>query len=66
MNAAAALLAAGKATDLAEGVALARESIDSGRAANALDALVAVSHGSAEAAREGRSGRDWDRRARRR
>ena len=43
MNAAAALLAAGKATDLAEGVALARESIDSGRALAALERLVAVS-----------------------
>jgi anthranilate synthase/phosphoribosyltransferase len=39
MNAAAALLAAGKAVDLAEGVALARESIESGRAIAALDAL---------------------------
>jgi anthranilate phosphoribosyltransferase len=43
MNAAAALLAAGKAADLAEGVALARESIDSGGALAALDALAAVS-----------------------
>jgi anthranilate phosphoribosyltransferase len=43
MNAAAALLAAGKAADLAEGVSLARESIDSGRALSALDSLVAVS-----------------------
>ncbi|MEI7814600.1 MAG: anthranilate phosphoribosyltransferase [Coriobacteriia bacterium] len=43
MNAAAALLAAGKAADLAEGVTLARESIDSGRALAALDALAAVS-----------------------
>jgi len=43
LNAAAALLAAGKAADLAEGVTLARESIDSGRALAALDALVAVS-----------------------
>jgi anthranilate phosphoribosyltransferase len=43
LNAAAALLAAGKATDLAEGVALARASIDSGRARAALDALAAVS-----------------------
>jgi anthranilate synthase/phosphoribosyltransferase len=39
MNAAAALLAAGKAADLAEGVALARESIDSGNASAALEAL---------------------------
>jgi anthranilate phosphoribosyltransferase len=43
LNAAAALLAAGKAADLAEGVALARESIDSGGALAALDALAAVS-----------------------
>jgi anthranilate phosphoribosyltransferase len=43
LNAAAALLAAGKAADLAEGVALAREAIDSGRALAALDALAAVS-----------------------
>jgi anthranilate synthase/phosphoribosyltransferase len=39
MNAAAGLLAAGKVADLAEGVALARESIDSGRALAALDEL---------------------------
>jgi anthranilate phosphoribosyltransferase len=43
MNAAAALLAAGAVTDLAEGVVRARESIDSGRAAEALEKLVAVS-----------------------
>ena len=43
MNAAAALLAAGKVTDLAEGVITARESIDSGRALAVLEALVAVS-----------------------
>jgi anthranilate phosphoribosyltransferase len=43
LNAAAALLAAGKAADLADGVALARLSIDSGRALAALDALAAVS-----------------------
>jgi len=52
MNAAAALMAAGKAADLAEGVALARESIDSGRAADALGALVAVSRRLGEAARQ--------------
>jgi anthranilate phosphoribosyltransferase len=39
LNAAAGLLAAGKVADLAEGVALARDSIDSGRALIALDAL---------------------------
>jgi anthranilate phosphoribosyltransferase len=43
LNAAAALLAAGEVTDLAEGVVRARESIDSGRAREALDRLVAVS-----------------------
>jgi anthranilate phosphoribosyltransferase len=43
MNAAAALLAAGEVVDLAEGVVRARESIDSGRAAEALERLVAVS-----------------------
>jgi anthranilate synthase/phosphoribosyltransferase len=43
MNAAAALLAAGKAPDLAEGVTLARDAIDSGRATAALEALVAIS-----------------------
>jgi anthranilate synthase/phosphoribosyltransferase len=53
MNAAAALLAAGKASDLAEGVTLARTSIDSGRALAALDELVAVSQRLAAAAREG-------------
>ncbi|MBI5231971.1 MAG: anthranilate phosphoribosyltransferase, partial [Coriobacteriales bacterium] len=51
MNAAAALLAAGKAKDLAEGVDLARESIDSGRALSALELLVSVSNRLAEAAR---------------
>lgn len=43
MNAAAALLAAGRASDLAEGVALARASIDSGRSIAALESLIAVS-----------------------
>jgi anthranilate phosphoribosyltransferase len=42
MNAAAALLAAGEVRDLAEGVARARESIDSGRALAALERLVAT------------------------
>ena len=51
MNAAAALIAAGKAGDLAEGIALARDSIDSGRAMNALETLVAVSCRLGEAAR---------------
>ena len=39
LNAAAALLAAGKAADLADGVAMARESIDSGRALVVLETL---------------------------
>lgn len=39
MNAAAALFAAGRATDLAEGVSQARESIDSGNALAAMSAL---------------------------
>jgi anthranilate phosphoribosyltransferase len=43
MNAGAALLAAGVAPDLAAAIALARESIDSGRALAALEQLVAVS-----------------------
>jgi len=43
LNSAAALLAAGKAADLAEGVAIARESIDSGKALASLEALVALS-----------------------
>jgi anthranilate phosphoribosyltransferase len=45
LNAAAALLVAGKAKTLREGVALAAESIDSGKALAVLDALVRVSHG---------------------
>src|SRR5439155_25894850 len=40
MNAAAALMAAGKAANLTSGVALAAKSIDSGNAARKLDALV--------------------------
>ena len=43
-NAAGALIVAGKATTLAEGVALAAESIDEGRAAAALDKLVAITN----------------------
>ena len=43
MNAAAALLAAGEASSLKEGAALAAESIDSGRAGSVLDALVELS-----------------------
>lgn len=43
-NAAAALLVAGRAKDLKEGVALAQKSIDTGTAKNCLDRLVAVSN----------------------
>ncbi len=43
MNAAAALLVAGAVPDLAAGVMAARDSIDSGRAASSLEALVKVS-----------------------
>ncbi|MBB5750962.1 anthranilate phosphoribosyltransferase [Prosthecomicrobium pneumaticum] len=42
MNAAAALVVAGKASDLPEGVAMAASSIDSGRALARLDRLVAL------------------------
>jgi anthranilate phosphoribosyltransferase len=44
-NAAAALLAGGKAGSLAEGVKLAAEAIDSGRAARTLERLVAIAAG---------------------
>ncbi|QJE72790.1 anthranilate phosphoribosyltransferase [Aerophototrophica crusticola] len=44
LNAAAALIVAGKAGDLKQGVALAAESIASGAAAKALDQLVAITH----------------------
>ena len=54
LNAGLALVAAGRAADLAEGVTLARESIDSGRAFSALETLVAVSSRLGEAAREAR------------
>ena len=43
-NAAAALLVAGKAKTLREGVALAAQSIDSGKARAVLEALVKLSH----------------------
>jgi len=49
LNAAAALLAAERAADLDAGVALARESIDSGAAADRLDTLVRVSTAAAAA-----------------
>jgi anthranilate phosphoribosyltransferase len=45
LNAAAALLVAGKAKTLRDGVALAANSIDSGKAKAVLDALVPLSHG---------------------
>jgi anthranilate phosphoribosyltransferase len=44
LNSGAALLVAGKVTSLREGVALAAEAIDSGKAAAVLDALVKLSH----------------------
>jgi anthranilate phosphoribosyltransferase len=44
LNAAAALLVAGKAQSLRDGVALAAEAIDSGRAARVLEALITLSH----------------------
>jgi anthranilate phosphoribosyltransferase len=44
LNAAAALLVAGKAKSLRDGVAMAAESIDSGRAQAVLKALVKLSH----------------------
>jgi anthranilate phosphoribosyltransferase len=44
LNAAAALLVAGKAKTLREGVTLAAESIDSGKAKGVLEALVKLSH----------------------
>lgn len=56
MNAAAALLAAGAVSDLAEGLVEARDSIDSGRAMAALEALVAVSTRLGTAARQNAEG----------
>ncbi len=44
LNAGAALVVAGKAADIADGVKLAAESIDSGRARTALEKLVEVSN----------------------
>jgi anthranilate phosphoribosyltransferase len=46
LNAGAALVVAGKAADIAEGAALAAESIDSGKALAALEKLVEVSNAS--------------------
>jgi len=45
LNAAAALIVAGRARDLKEGVALGTKSIDSGAAAARLKHLIAVSRG---------------------
>lgn len=47
LNSAAALIVAGKAASLTEGVAKAADAIDSGRAARALDRLVAVTNDAA-------------------
>lgn len=44
MNAAAALVVAGAASDLAGGVELARDAVESGRAAETLERLALVSH----------------------
>ncbi|TML64109.1 MAG: anthranilate phosphoribosyltransferase, partial [Actinobacteria bacterium] len=49
LNAAAALLVAGRAGDLAEGVAIAKRSIDDGAAATVLERLVEVSNAAAAA-----------------
>jgi len=51
LNAGLALVAAGRAHDLAEGVETARASIDSGKALGALEALIAVSSRLGETAR---------------
>ncbi|MDR3467092.1 MAG: anthranilate phosphoribosyltransferase [Xanthobacteraceae bacterium] len=45
LNAAAALIVAGRVTDLKEGVALGQQAIESGAAARKLDHLIAVSNG---------------------
>ena len=45
LNAAAALIVAGRATNLKEGVALGAQSLDSGAAAARLKHLIAVSNG---------------------
>ena len=59
INAAAALLAAGKVADLAEGVVLARASIDSGRALEALDTLAAVSRRLSAVASRAKPDTEW-------
>lgn len=45
MNAGAALYVAGKAASIADGVALAAQTVDSGKAASLLDAYIAASNG---------------------
>jgi anthranilate phosphoribosyltransferase len=45
LNAAAALMVAGRVDDLQSGLGLATDSIDSGRAVAVLDALIATSRG---------------------
>ena len=45
LNAAAGLVAAGRATDMAEGLSLSQQAVDSGDAAKALDRMVTVSSG---------------------
>jgi anthranilate phosphoribosyltransferase len=45
LNAAGAIAAGGHADDLREGLEAARQAVDSGAAAERLDALVAFSHG---------------------
>ena len=45
LNAAGAIAAAGHADDLREGLEVAREALDSGAAAERLDALIAFSRG---------------------
>ena len=50
LNAGAALVAAGSAMAVAEGMALAAKSIDSGNATSALERLVAVSNAVGDAA----------------
>ncbi|HEX4778246.1 MAG TPA: anthranilate phosphoribosyltransferase [Acidimicrobiia bacterium] len=51
LNASAALVTAGVAADLAHGLDVARDAIDSGRAGSALDRFVKVSHATADAER---------------
>ena len=57
LNAAAALLVAGEVVDLAEGVVRARESIDSGRASEVLETLIALTQrlGAEERERDARA-----------